>query len=57
MDTVRPGAEPRNSACLRALQHAGFVSDEGPPRHTLPDGREIDAVWLQHKDGQASRCC
>ncbi|MFC9843783.1 GNAT family N-acetyltransferase [Streptomyces sp. NPDC060223] len=57
MDTVRAGAEPRNTACLRALRHAGFVSGEGPPRHTLPDGREVDAVWLQHKDGPASRCC
>ncbi|MFE9768265.1 GNAT family N-acetyltransferase [Streptomyces sp. NPDC005808] len=57
MDTVRAGTEPQNTACLRALRRAGFVADEGPPRHTLPDGREVDAGWFRHEDGPASRCC
>ncbi|MER5792214.1 GNAT family protein [Streptomyces sp. NPDC001980] len=45
--TVRAGHEPANTASGRALAKAGFVAADGPPRHTLPDGREIDARWLQ----------
>ncbi|MFE9453705.1 GNAT family N-acetyltransferase [Streptomyces sp. NPDC006739] len=56
METVRAGAETGNTASRRALARAGFVPDEGPPRHTLPDGREIDSVWVRHDDGPASRC-
>ncbi|MER7183421.1 GNAT family protein [Streptomyces hyaluromycini] len=46
--TLRAGYEPANTASGRALANAGFVAADGPPRHTLPDGREIDARWLQH---------
>ncbi|MEW1773188.1 GNAT family protein [Streptomyces sp. NPDC086777] len=45
--TVRAGHEPANTASRRALARAGFVAADGPPRHTLPDGREIDARWLE----------
>ncbi|WP_308310904.1 GNAT family protein [Streptomyces sp. GbtcB6] len=46
--TVRAGHEPANTASGRALANAGFVAADGPPRHTLPNGREIEARWLQH---------
>ncbi|MFF4119583.1 GNAT family N-acetyltransferase [Streptomyces sp. NPDC001714] len=45
--TVRAGHEPANTASGRALARAGFVAADGPPRHTLPNGREIDARWLE----------
>ncbi|MGW7253592.1 GNAT family N-acetyltransferase [Streptomyces sp. NPDC054834] len=55
--TVRAGCEPANTASARALAKAGFVADDGPPRHTLRDGREIDARWLRHTvQGPASHC-
>ncbi|MGW1290972.1 GNAT family N-acetyltransferase, partial [Streptomyces sp. NPDC002586] len=54
--TVRAGAEPGNTASRRALAHAGFVPDKGPPRHTLPDGRVVEAVWHRHDSAAASRC-
>ncbi|WP_046732234.1 GNAT family N-acetyltransferase [Streptomyces humi] len=46
--TVRAGHEPANGASARALANAGFVAADGPSRHTLPDGREIEARWLEH---------
>ncbi|MER6465513.1 GNAT family N-acetyltransferase [Streptomyces sp. NPDC001288] len=46
--TVRARHEPENTASARALSGAGFVPTEGPPRHTLADGREIEARWLHH---------
>ncbi|MEU0007879.1 GNAT family protein [Streptomyces sp. NPDC006314] len=54
--TVRAGAEPGNTASRRALARAGFVPDQGPPRHTLPDGRVVDAVWHRHDSTAAVRC-
>ncbi|WP_234367317.1 MULTISPECIES: GNAT family N-acetyltransferase [Streptomyces] len=56
LTTVRAGAERGNTASRRALARAGFVLDEGPPRHTLPDGRVVDAVWHRHDIATASRC-
>ncbi|WP_189955150.1 GNAT family N-acetyltransferase [Streptomyces alanosinicus] len=56
LSTVRAGAEPGNTASRRALVHAGFVPDEGPPRHTLPDGRVVEAVWHRHDSAAAARC-
>ncbi|GGQ91640.1 hypothetical protein Saso_76410 [Streptomyces asoensis] len=44
----RAGHETANIACARALSGAGFVPAEGPPRHTLQDGREIESRWLHH---------
>ncbi|MGW3209851.1 GNAT family N-acetyltransferase [Streptomyces sp. NPDC001135] len=56
LTTVRAGAEPGNTASRRALARAGFVADAGPPRHTLPDGRVVDAVWHRHDSTAATRC-
>ncbi|MFK0158368.1 GNAT family N-acetyltransferase [Streptomyces sp. NPDC090499] len=44
---VFAGFEPANTACARALTKAGFVAADGRARHTQPDGREIDARWLE----------
>ncbi|MER7838273.1 GNAT family protein [Streptomyces sp. NPDC096040] len=50
--TVRAGHEPANTASARALAGAGLVTDDGPPRHTLPDGREIERTpATAHGDG------
>ncbi|MFG2603585.1 GNAT family N-acetyltransferase [Streptomyces sp. NPDC048514] len=54
--TVRAAAEPGNAASRRALARAGFVPDAGPRRHTLPDGRVVDAVWHRHDTTAVSRC-
>ncbi|MEU3858737.1 GNAT family protein [Streptomyces sp. NPDC028722] len=54
--TVRAGAETGNTASRRALARAGFVPDEGPPRHTLPNGRVITSVWHRHDTPTTSRC-
>ncbi|AKN74628.1 hypothetical protein QR97_37315 [Streptomyces sp. PBH53] len=54
--TVRAGAEPGNTASRRALARAGFAPDQGPRRHTLPDGRVVDAVWHRHDTAAAGRC-
>ncbi|MGW2712273.1 GNAT family N-acetyltransferase [Streptomyces sp. NPDC001356] len=54
--TVRAGAEPANAASRRALTRAGLVPDPGPRRHTLPDGRVVDAVWHRHDSGTPRRC-
>ncbi|WP_293988877.1 hypothetical protein [Streptomyces sp.] len=33
------------------------MAADGPPRHTLPNGREIDARWLEHTTtAPLSRC-
>lgn len=55
LPTVRAGTATENLACRRALERAGFVPAPGPPRHTLPDGREMDSVWYRH-EGAASVC-
>ncbi|MGW4563575.1 GNAT family N-acetyltransferase [Streptomyces sp. NPDC004561] len=54
--TVRAGAEPGNTASRRALVRAGFVPARGTARHTLPDGRVVDAVWHRHDTATAARC-
>lgn len=46
--TVRARCDPVNAASAGALTGAGFVADDGPPRHTLRDGREIDARRPRH---------
>ncbi|MFI9610524.1 GNAT family N-acetyltransferase [Streptomyces sp. NPDC052023] len=56
MDTVHAGTEATNAACRGALSRAGFVAAEGPPRHTLRDGREIHAIWFRHESGPLARC-
>jgi RimJ/RimL family protein N-acetyltransferase len=55
--TVRAGYEPANTTSARALAKAGFVPDDGPTRHTLPNGREIEARWMRHTaSAPTSRC-
>ncbi|KOV96240.1 GNAT family N-acetyltransferase [Streptomyces sp. NRRL B-3648] len=54
--TIRAGAEPANAASRRALAGAGFLPDRGPLRHTLPDGRVVDAVWHRHDAPTTTRC-
>lgn len=55
--TVRAGHEPANTASARALANAGLVAADGPPRHTLPDGREIESRWLERTTTTpTSRC-
>ncbi|UFR00573.1 GNAT family N-acetyltransferase [Streptomyces sp. Go40/10] len=54
--TVRAGAEPGNTASRRSLTRAGLAPDQGPRRHTLPDGRVVDAVWHRHDTASPSRC-
>ncbi|MFI5876407.1 GNAT family N-acetyltransferase [Streptomyces sp. NPDC051445] len=57
LQTVRAGHEVANTACARALSGAGFVPAEGPPRYTLPDGREVETHWLHHPaPGPTSHC-
>ncbi|MFJ4470796.1 GNAT family N-acetyltransferase [Streptomyces sp. NPDC089424] len=56
LDSVHAGTEVTNSACRGALTRAGFVPAEGPPRHTLRDGREIDATWFRHESAPVTRC-
>jgi RimJ/RimL family protein N-acetyltransferase len=56
MSTVRAATATANAACRGALARAGFVPDEGPPRHTLPDGRVIDVVWFRHEDERTAHC-
>ncbi|MET8448664.1 GNAT family protein [Streptomyces sp. NPDC005209] len=55
--TVRAGHEPANTASGRSLTAAGFVPIAGPPHHTLPDGREIEARWLQHTSPTPTTRC
>lgn len=55
LQTVRAGHESANTASARTLAYVGFVADDGPPRHTLPNGRETEARWLRHT-APASRC-
>ncbi|MEU4730475.1 GNAT family N-acetyltransferase [Streptomyces sp. NPDC023588] len=56
LESVRAGTEISNDSCRRALSAAGFVPDEGPPRHTLPNGRATQAAWYRHAASGTSRC-
>ncbi|GAA5021651.1 GNAT family N-acetyltransferase [Streptomyces siamensis] len=55
--SVQAGHEAANTASARALVSAGFVADDGPPRFTLPDGREIDARWVRHTAVERASSC
>jgi RimJ/RimL family protein N-acetyltransferase len=48
VDRVVAGCEREHARCAAALGAAGFRSIPGPPRHVLPDGREIDSLWFGH---------
>ncbi|MFJ3900147.1 GNAT family N-acetyltransferase [Streptomyces sp. NPDC090025] len=48
LEAVRAGTDPSNEASRRVLAATGFVPAAGPARHTLADGRVIDALWFEH---------
>ncbi|WP_329127032.1 GNAT family N-acetyltransferase [Streptomyces sp. NBC_01465] len=55
--TVRAGHESANIASARSLARVGFVPADGPARHMLPNGREIEARWMSHTATErVSRC-
>jgi RimJ/RimL family protein N-acetyltransferase len=54
---LRAGCEATNTASMRWLAKSGFTQVPGPARHTLPNGRVIDAVWWVHSDPKARREC
>ncbi|MFJ4989767.1 GNAT family N-acetyltransferase [Streptomyces sp. NPDC088732] len=57
LPTIGAGYEVTNTASARALAAAGFVPADGPPTHTLENGREIEARWVQHvAERPTSRC-
>jgi RimJ/RimL family protein N-acetyltransferase len=51
------GCEPANTASMRWLAKSGFAEVSGPARHTLPNGRVINAVWWVNSDPNAKREC
>ncbi|WKD36715.1 GNAT family N-acetyltransferase [Streptomyces xanthophaeus] len=56
LDSVRAGTESSNHRCRGALSAAGFVPDDGPALHTLPDGRVVDSAWYRHEAAGTARC-
>lgn len=55
--TVRVAYDPRHAETGQALAAARFVPADGPPRHTLPNGREVGIRWVQHTaPGPVTRC-
>ncbi|MEU5769083.1 GNAT family N-acetyltransferase [Streptomyces asoensis] len=57
LQSVRAGHETANIACAQALSGAGFLPAEGPPRHILQDGREIESRWLHHLAPEPTSHC
>jgi hypothetical protein len=53
---LRAGSETTNIAGQRWLASCGFTPTTGPPRHTLPDGRVIDASWWQRSSPATDFC-
>ncbi|WP_405787032.1 GNAT family N-acetyltransferase [Streptomyces sp. NBC_00029] len=56
LESVRAGTETLNHRCRGALSAAGFVPCDGPPLHTLPDGRVVESAWYRHDAAVTSRC-
>lgn len=55
--TVRVAYDPRHAETAPALTAARFVPADGPPRQTLPNGRETGIRWVQHTaPGPVTRC-
>ncbi len=50
------GCETTNLPSQRWLASCGFTPTTGPTRHTLPDGRVIDAYWWQRSAPAADMC-
>jgi RimJ/RimL family protein N-acetyltransferase len=51
------GCERANVASRRWLAKCGFHAVAGPPMHTLPDGRVIEAVWWESVDADTVPTC
>ncbi|MBM0227962.1 MULTISPECIES: GNAT family N-acetyltransferase [Micromonospora] len=49
--------EAANVASRRWLMSAGFAQVAGDPRHVLPDGRAVQALWWQRSDPRSRRRC
>jgi RimJ/RimL family protein N-acetyltransferase len=54
---LHAGCEVSNVASIRWLRSSGFTPADGPARHVLPNGREIDSLWWSRRDPQARRRC
>ena len=54
---VHAGCEPTNTASIRWLAKSGFQQIPGPDRHTLPDGRVVDAIRWVNSDPTSRREC
>lgn len=55
--TVGAGYDVTDPDGAQAFHAAGFVPADGPPTHTLENGREVEARWVQHiAEGPTSRC-
>ncbi|MFI5528570.1 GNAT family N-acetyltransferase [Kitasatospora sp. NPDC051853] len=54
--SVGAGAEVGNRPSRRSLEAAGFTPAGGPARHVLPDGREVDSSWYEHRSEHPRRC-
>jgi RimJ/RimL family protein N-acetyltransferase len=53
---LRAGCETANVASQRWLASCGFTPAAGPGRHTLPNGRVIEACWWHRSAPAADRC-
>ncbi|WBB70725.1 GNAT family N-acetyltransferase [Micromonospora sp. WMMD812] len=51
------GCEATNVASQRWLAKSGFVPASGPPTHTLPNGRVIQALWWDRVDHDPELRC
>ncbi|WP_176968680.1 GNAT family N-acetyltransferase [Amycolatopsis xylanica] len=56
LTSVRAGVETTNLASQGALRAAGMRQVDGPPTHTLPNGRVMSSYWFQHEVAQPRRC-
>ena len=54
---LRAGCDASNEASRGWLAGAGFTRVDGPPTHTLPDGRVIDSLSWVRRDAAAKRRC
>lgn len=54
---LRAGCEVSNEASRGWLAGAGFTRVDGPPTHTLPDGRVIESLsWVRRYPAAKRRC-
>jgi RimJ/RimL family protein N-acetyltransferase len=51
------GCETSNMVSQRWLAGTGFTIVDGPPTHTLPNGRVIRSLWWERRDPGARLAC